>query len=431
MIIGFLFMTSYNFVDRFFVSRMGDLAIAAVGMAFTVQLIIIALGSGISIGVNSFISRNLGGKNEDAAIDAVLHVFVLAILIGVCFSVLGLTFQRKLFHLLGANGELLKLILDYLTIIFLFAPFTLLSMFSNGIFQGWGDTISPMKFMMVGTILNLTLDPLLIFGLGPFPELGMKGAALASGLGRTGALLFALFILFIKKKPTHLLITKFRFHWNIIKGILQVGLPSSLSQILTSLTMGFIFLILKPYGPNAKAAYTIVFTYEIVVFLPAVGVSQAITILTGHNFGARLIDRIKEIYHKGIVLSFSLMLFTSFIIMLTPKTFASVFAQSNDVLIITALALRITAFGFFFNSIYLCSIASFQGLGLGRQYLFATAFRMLILQIPIAYVGSLLFGLTGVWFGLMAVNFLSAIILYKWFFYIFNLRIVGGVIQPT
>lgn len=430
MIIGFFFITSYNFIDRFFVSRLGDLAIAAIGMAFTVQLIMISLGSGIGVGVNSFISRNLGSQKENVSVDAALHTFVLALAIGIAFTTLGLLIQKQLFEFLGAEGELLKFIMDYLTIIFIFAPVTLLSMLSSGIFQGWGDTISPMKFMMVGTVLNLILDPLLIFGFGPFPELGIAGAALASGIGRSISLLYMLFVLFIQKRPTQLIISKFKFSWQIVKGILQVGFPSSLSQILTSVAMGFIFLILKPFGDDARAAYTIVFTYEIVIFLPAIGVSQAITILTGHNFGAGLINRVKEIYHKGIMVSFSMMTLTSVIILISPRTFASVFAQSSEVLDISALALRITAVGYLFVSLYFCSIASFQGLGMGRQYLIANIFRMFILQIPFAFIGGLLFKLTGVWIGLMAVNILSSFILYKWFFYLFNRRIVTGDIQP-
>lgn len=431
MIVGFFFITSYNFIDRFFVSRLGDLAIAAIGMAFLVQLILIALGSGIGIGVNSFISRNLGGNRENISIEAALHTFILAGSIGLVFTVLGLLIQKKLFQLLGADGELLHLILDYLTIILLFAPIIMLSMFSSGIFQGWGDTVSPMKFMMVGTLSNLILDPLLIFGLGPFPELGIKGAALASGLGRSISLLYTLFVLFVKKRPTQLSFSKFHLNWKIITGIFQVGFPSSLSQILTSVAMGFVFLILKPFGDDAKAAYTIVFTYEIVIFLPAIGVSQAITILTGHNFGAKLFDRIKQIYYKGIALSFSIMSLTSIVIMISPKIFASVFAQSNQVLEISAEALRITAIGYLFVSVYLCSIASFQGLGLGRQYLMANIFRLFLLQIPLAFLGALIFELTGVWIGLMAVNILSAIILHKWFLYIYNRRIITGYIQPT
>lgn len=431
MIVGFFFITSYNFIDRFFVSRLGDLAVAAIGMAFTVQLIMISLGSGIGVGVNSFISRNLGSRKENISKDAALHTFVLALSLGISFTILGLLVQKHLFEFLGAKDDLLKLITDYLTIIFMFAPLTLLSMLSSGIFQGWGDTVSPMKFMMIGTVLNLTLDPLLIFGIGPLPELGIKGAALASGIGRSVSLLYMLFVLFIQKRPTRLIFSGFKFRWQIVKGILQVGLPSSLSQILASVAMGFIFLILKPFGNNARAAYTIVFTYEVVIFLPTIGVSQAITILTGHNFGAGLIHRIKEIYHKGVAVSFSMMAFTSLVILFNPETFASVFAQSDNVLEISVQALRITAVGYLFVSLYFCSIASFQGLGMGRQYLIANIFRMFILQIPFAFLGGMLWNLTGVWIGLMTVNILSAFILYEWFFYLFRNKIVTGEIQPT
>jgi len=430
MIIGFFFITSYNFIDRFFVSRLGDLATAAIGMAFLVQLVIISLGSGIGIGVNSYISRNLGAGNEDEAIDTALHTFLLAISIGIAFSIIGILTQRALFTILGADGELLNLIIDYLTIIFVFTPIVLLSSFSNGIFQGWGDTVSPMKFMMVGTILNMILDPILIFGLGPIPSLGIKGAALASGLGRSIALLFTLFVLLIQKKPVQLLVSKFKFRWKIVKGIFQVGIPSSLSQIFTSIVMGTIFLILKPFGSEAKAAYTIVFTYEIVVFLPAIGFSQAVTIMTGHNFGARIIERIREIHSKGIILSFFFMAVSSIIIMIFPKTFAGVFAQSESVLEITSTALRITAFGSMFISIYICSTASFQGLGLGRQYLLANILRMFILQVPVAFLGSLVLGLNGIWLGLMIVNIFSGIIIYAWFKYIFKKKIFTDEISP-
>ena len=430
MIIGFFFITSYNFIDRFFVSRLGDLATAAIGMAFLVQLVIISLGSGIGIGVNSYISRNLGAGNEDEAIDTALHTFLLAISIGIAFSIIGILTQRALFTILGADGELLNLIIDYLTIIFVFTPIVLLSSFSNGIFQGWGDTVSPMKFMMVGTILNMILDPILIFGLGPIPSLGIKGAALASGLGRSIALLFTLFVLLIQKKPVQLLVSKFKFRWKIVKGIFQVGIPSSLSQIFTSIVMGTIFLILKPFGSEAKAAYTIVFTYEIVVFLPAIGFSQAVTIMTGHNFGARIIERVREIHSKGIILSFFFMAVSSIIIMIFPKTFAGVFAQSESVLEITSTALRITAFGSMFISIYICSTASFQGLGLGRQYLLANILRMFILQVPVAFLGSLVLGLNGIWLGLMIVNIFSGIIIYAWFKYIFKKKIFTDEISP-
>ncbi|RMG61071.1 MAG: MATE family efflux transporter, partial [Calditrichaeota bacterium] len=201
MIVAFAFSTSYNFVDRYFVSRLGDLATAAVGMAFLVQLVLISLGSGIGAGINSFISRNLGAGKKEEALKATIHAWLMAIGIGVLFGGIGLLIQRPLFHALGASEPVLALVTNYLTIIFLFAPLILLLMFTNSVFQGWGNTVFPMIFMLTGTISNLVLDPLLIFGLGPFPRLEMQGAALATGLGRVLALSIAVVVLFLYHKP--------------------------------------------------------------------------------------------------------------------------------------------------------------------------------------------------------------------------------------
>ncbi|RMF58902.1 MAG: MATE family efflux transporter [Calditrichaeota bacterium] len=430
MIIAFVFVTSYHFVDRFFVSRLGDVATAAIGMAFTVQMVLISVGSGVGMGINSFIARNLGaGKKEDAE-NGALHAFFLGAAIGLTFAILGLIFQRPLFRLIGAEGILLTYILDYLTIIFLFTPINFIGMFSNSIFQGWGDTVSPMKFMLIGNILNLIFDPLLIFGIGPFPELGIRGAALATGIGRGVSLLYVMYKVFIKYKPTRLSFSRFKIHSRIIMGILQVGLPSSLSQILTSIAMGFVFYILDPFGPNARAAYTIVFTYEMVVFLPAIGISQAVSILTGHNFGARLLDRVDKVYFTGIAVAFGMMLIPAAIIFLIPTFFAGVFARSPEVLHIASEALKITSVGFAFNSIYLCSVAAFQGLGLGRQYLWANIFRLYILLVPATYLGAHFLQETGVWYALMGVNIGSAFGVFLWHRFLNHFLIRSGKIQP-
>ncbi len=429
MIIAFIFVTSYHYVDRYFVSRLGDIATAAIGMAFIVQMVIISIGSGLGSGINSFIARNLGSKQTETAQNGALHAFFLGGSLGIFFAILGLTFQRPLFRLMGAEGELLQYIIEYLTIIFLFTPINLIGMFSNSIFQGWGDTMSPMKFMLLGNIINLIMDPLLIFGIGPFPELGMRGAAFATGIGRSISLLYVLYKVLVKYKPTRLYFSRFKLEWRIISGIFQVGLPSSVSQILTSVAMGIVFYLLDPFGANARAAYTIVFTYEMVVFLPAVGISQAVTILTGHNFGAGLLDRVKLVHLTGIVVAFAMMFVPALIIFLTPTTFAGIFARSPEVLKIASTALRISAIGYSFTSIYLCSVASFQGLGLGRQYLWANIFRLYILLVPAAYIGAHLLQLTGVWIGLMSVNIISALVLFVWHRVIFNLYIRTGKVR--
>jgi len=137
MIVAFSFQTSFNFIDRYFVSRLGDVSTAAIGMAFIIQLIIIALGSGMGIGLNSYISRNLGAGKTGRAIQATLHSFLIALVLGGAISIIGLLTHIYIFQLLGASGELLKAISEYLTIIFIFAPIYLLGMLSNNIFRGW------------------------------------------------------------------------------------------------------------------------------------------------------------------------------------------------------------------------------------------------------------------------------------------------------
>ena len=426
MMVAFAFQTSFNFVDRYFISRLGDTATAAIGMAFVVQLIIIALGSGIGMGLNSYISRNLGAGKKEIAISAALHSFLLAISHGILITILGLLTQHQLFLFLGARGELLADILDYLTVLFYFAPIYLLSMISNNIFRGWGDTVYPMKFMIVGTFLNIVLDPILIFGWGPIPAMGLKGAALATGLARTASFLYNLFVLVIRKKPAPLSFAFFRFRLTIVKGIFQVGFPSSVAQILNSLTLMMIYFILKRFGTAPRSAYIIAYTYEVVVFLPVMGLAQAMAIMVGHNYGAKNYRRIRQVYFTGLRISLSIMVVLSGVILLFPQALAAVFARSNQVLEMTTTALKILAPGYLFRGVFMCTIASFQGIGLGRHQLMAMIIKMAGMLIPLAYLGAYWWGIPGVWWGIFLANLLSSIVMFLWFHLLYHYRLIRG-----
>ena len=425
LIIAFGFQTSYNFLDRFFVSQLGDIATAAIGMAFTVQLFIIAVGAGLGVGISSYIARNLGAGRQDAAVQAALHAMIMAVLIGICIAIFGWWGQVPLFRAMGARGAVLENIVDYLTIILGFTPIILLGMFGNNIFRGWGDTLYPMLFMVVGTGFNIVLDPVLIFGWGPVPAMGIQGAAWATGISRSLAFVLVLVVVFGRRQPVRLNFRRFRFSLTIVKGIFQVGIPSSLSQLLSSITMGLLFFFLKPYGDTAKAAYTIVFTYDMVAFLPVVGIAQAVTILTGHNFGARQLARVQKVFRSGIGLSVGLMGVVAIAVVVFPQGFAQLFARSSTVVSITTQALRITAFGYIFYGFYLISVASFQGLGMGREYLWANIVRLYGFLVPLVVLLSRIWGLTGVWFGLFTGNALSAIAVLIWYHRTFQRRIVA------
>ncbi|MEZ4765028.1 MAG: MATE family efflux transporter [Calditrichia bacterium] len=293
--------------------------------------------------------------------------------------------------------------------------------------SGWGDTVSPMKFMLLGNIINLTLDPLLIFGLASFSRTGYSGCGVGNGQGAVCCM--GISNVLPASANTAKIALFFRLDRAII-GVFQGRVARTVSQMLTSVAMMFVFYVLNPFGSDARAAYTIVFTYEMVIFLPAIGISQAVSILTGHNFGAGHFERVNKVYFTGIGVAFSIMAFSALIIIVFSTFFAGIFAQSPEVLKISAHALRITAIGHFFSGIYLCSAASFQGLGLGRHYLAANLVRLYLLQVPLAFFGAKFFGLEGVWYGLMAVNIISGLVLFIWHQYIYRLQVVTGQIQP-
>lgn len=454
MIIAFVFITSYHFVDRFFVSRLGDTAIAAIGMAFTVQMIIISVGSGLGQGINSYIARNLGAERDEVARQVVLHTFLLAVGIGGVIGILGLLGQRFLFTLLGAEGELLDMIVAYLTVLFIFTPVNLFNMFFSSVFQGYGDTMTPMKFTLMGTGINLLLDPLLMFGfggipglgwfgallntipdpfalmgLGAIPAMGIRGAALATVISQVISAMYILARMFGRGHPTRISFRAFRYQPDIIRGVSQVGLPSSVSQVLGSVSRGVVFWILIPFGDVGRAAYTIVFTYEMVVFLPSIGVSQAVSILTGHNYGAGNYERVRKVHRLGIAVGLGMMALLAAVVLIDPMASAGIFARSDAVREVTAVALQYVLVGSVFLSIYLASVASFQGLGLGRQYLLATILRMFVLLIPLSYAGSRLLGIEGVWMGMLAVNVMSSIILFSWHQFVFRTRIATGSLK--
>ncbi|GAB4341313.1 MAG: MATE family efflux transporter [Calditrichia bacterium] len=429
MIIAFGFQTSFNFVDRFFVSRLGDVSTAAIGMAFIVQLVIIAIGSGMGMGLNSYISRTLGAGQKEKAVSAALHSFLLALVVGLLIWWIGSATQHTLFRALGAKGALLQQVTAYLSILFPFAPVYLLTMICNNIFRGWGDTVYPMKFMVSATLANIILDPIFIFGLGPVTSMGIKGAALATGISRVLSLIYLMYVILGKGLPVKLKWQWFKWDLNIIKGIFQVGLPASAGQVLTSVSISIMFLIIKKYGDDARAAYTIAFTYEMVAFLPVLGIGQAVTILTGHNYGAKKYQRIKKVYFTALKYAIAMTIPATISVSIAPHWFAEVFARTPEVADITARALRILSPAYALAGIYICTVSSFQGLGLGSYQLYATLIRMFVLITPLAWLGTFLFGLDGVWGGIVLANAIIDAILLIWYHQLYYKRLVTGRIQ--
>jgi putative MATE family efflux protein len=413
-IIAFIFHTTFNFVDRLFVSRLGPVELGALGMAFTVQSILITIGSGTGIGASSLIARFIGAGKEEQANNAAEHSLLIILALALITTIFGPRLTRPLFLLLGASGQMLPYILSYINIILYGSFFQFFSMIGNGILRGEGNTVIPMQVMVVGTLVNIALDPLLIFGIGPFPALGVQGAALATVIGRAASCIVLATSLFGKRNLVVLNMQAFRYQGGIIGGIFAVGGPTIVGQLSNSLGLSLLFILLRPYGDMAKSAFTLGFTYQQVATLPIIGIAQGTLTMTGQNFGAGRIGRVKSIVGKSLLVCMGVMCAFALIMILGRGALVRVFSDVGEVIRIGKTMLTIFALGFPFLAARFILASFFQGLGKGFAAFVINFSYILIFAMPLALLLSRLIGIEGIWMGIVSGNLLSSILGAVW-----------------
>jgi putative MATE family efflux protein len=413
-IIAFIFHTTFNFVDRLFVSRLGPVELGALGMAFTVQSILITIGSGTGIGASSLIARFIGAGKEEQANNAAEHSLLIILALALITTIFGPRLTRPLFLLLGASGQMLPYILSYINIVLYGSFFQFFSMIGNGILRGEGNTVIPMQVMVVGTLVNIALDPLLIFGIGPFPALGVQGAALATVIGRAVSCIVLATSLFGKRNLVVLNMQAFRYQGGIIGGIFAVGGPTIVGQLSNSLGLSLLFILLRPYGDMAKSAFTLGFTYQQVATLPIIGIAQGTLTMTGQNFGAGRIGRVKSIVGKSLLVCMGVMCAFALIMILGRGALVRVFSDVGEVIRIGKTMLTIFALGFPFLAARFILASFFQGLGKGFAAFVINFSYILIFAMPLALLLSRLIGIEGIWTGIVAGNLLSSILGAVW-----------------
>ncbi|MBW2981612.1 MATE family efflux transporter [Candidatus Woesearchaeota archaeon] len=415
--IAMLLQVGFNIVDTIFVGRLGPEAIAAVSIVFPVVFLMFALGGGLGIGTTSLIARYIGAERVAEADNAAEHSFIIAIVLSILFTISGLLFADKLFFLMGATPEVIGLASNYSRWIFGFSLFMFIGLAAISILRGLGDMKTPMIGMVIATVLNIILDPLLIFGIGPFPELGIDGAALATVISRFLAVIIMMGFIFssitkVSIKPRH-----FKFRKFLIKEILRVGIPSSINQSMMSLAIMVITRIVAFFGPIAIAAYGIAFRVESLVILPILGIATAVITMVGQNVGAKRFSRAERSVWAAAKISAIFVLPIAVLLFIFPGPIYSIF--SNDALLISygIDLLRILSPIYIFAAVAINIASAFQGAGHATPALVMTALRLFIFSIPLALLFSftLGFGLNGVWIGAALATFFSSIISMIWF----------------
>ncbi len=416
LVFSFLLQSMFNIVDTFFVAKLGPEAIAAVSMSFPVLFFTIALGNGISTGVNSLIARSIGAKNTEKVNVVAENGFIIAFVLSVTITVAGILTIQPLFTFMGATPEILAMIQQYIHITYLWIIVIFAGFVANGILQGEGDTKTPTKGLVLGTVLNIILDPILIFGFLFIPPMGVRGAAIATIISRGIGLAYIFFYLFSGKAFVKLKFRKFAFDRNISKSILLVGIPASLSQMLMSASYFFINKIIALFGPLALAAFGIAFRFDSFAFLPAIGFAVATISIVGQNFGAKNYKRVLDTTKIASLLTFISMTCLGLVLFVAPRFWLGLFTENQEIISIGTTYLRYILLFNGFIGISLIYSFAFQAIGKANPSFIITFLRVAFISLPLAYILAINIGIHGIWIGMIVSNVTAAIIAPLWFY---------------
>jgi len=417
-IIAMFIQAMYNVVDSIYVGRLSKEALAGLSLAFPIQIVLISIAVGTGVGTSSYISRQLGRGNRKQASSAAKHVLVITLIYGLLFGISGLFISNSLIGLFSNNPLLIQLGTEYISIILLGSIALFLPIIGNNILRGEGNTFLPMITMLIGAIINIVLDPFLIYGLGPFPKLGIAGAAIATVFSRIVSGIFLLFILFNGKNELHIDFKKFKLDFNIIKEIYRVGLPAIIMQSLASFMIAVLNMVLDSYSATAVAAAGIYFKLQSFVFMPVFGLNQGYMPIMGYNYGHNNPERMKKTIKSTFIVAISFTIFGFVLFQLFPRQLASLFTTDPELIRIGSIALKRISLAFPIIGPAIIISTTFQAIGKGMPSLILSVARQLIILIPAFILLSKYFGLNAVWFAFPIAETISFILGAIWLKYV-------------
>ncbi|MEF2805407.1 MAG: MATE family efflux transporter [Massilistercora timonensis] len=411
MMLSMLVQALYNIVDSMFVAQLSEDALTAVSLAFPVQSLMIAVASGTGVGINALLSRNLGERNFEGANNAARNGVFLAIVSCIVFALLGLVGSRLFFSLQTDNPVILEYGVQYMSIITLFSVGIFLQITFERLLQSTGRTFYNMITQGTGAIINIILDPIMIFGLFGFPRLEVAGAAIATVVGQIVAVIMSFCFNHFKNKEISLSPRGFRPHGRTILFIYKVGIPSIIMQSIGSVMTFGMNKILLMFSSTAAAVFGVYFKLQSFIFMPVFGLNNGMIPIIAYNYGARNKHRIIETARKSVLIAVCIMILGFAIFQIFPAFFLStLFRASENMLAIGVPALKIISISFLFAGYCIIVGSIFQALGNGVYSLIISAARQLIVILPVAYIFATVFGLSMVWWAIPIAEVVSVIL---------------------
>lgn len=415
LIVTNMFESAFNIVDMFWVGRLGPEALAAVSMSGIVIMVMFFLLLGVGIGTISLIARYIGAKKDDSANNVAMQSLILATILSVVLGLIGYIFSPHILKVLGADYNVLMLGTGYMRITFAWMLVMVYMLFMSAILQGAGDSFTPMLVFGLSTFINIVLDPFLIFGWGPFPVLGVNGAAWATVIARAVGSVIALNILF--KGRSHIRIKLNKPEFSIMWKILKIGIPASMQNILRGL-MGVVMVsVVAGFGTFAIAAYGVGIRLIMLVMMPGFAFAAAAQTLVGQNLGAKNPARSERSAWTAFAYYAMFMFVMALLFYFFSNNVIGIFSNNPEVIKIGTDFLRITSFGFVFIAMGLVFGRSLSGSGDTVSPMVMTFVALWVVQIPLAFYLAYHtpLGIKGIWYAMLCANFLLGFMAVLWF----------------
>lgn len=400
---------TYNFVDCIFVSWISEDALTAVSLSFPITTLMLAFSIGTGVGINVLIARYLGEKKQDGADAVVTHGLLLSLVFGLVLNLLVLIVLKPYFNAFIDDEGIYDLCIQYMTISAFFQVPNMVHIAIQKIIQGTGNMIAPMVFQIAGVVVNFVFDPLLIFGLGPFPEMGIKGAAISSIMGYSFSMLWAFYILIFTEQKVKIKIHGFKLNLGIFKEIFQLGMPSFIMNALGAFMVSFANIFLIAYSTTAVAFFGAYFKAQQLVVMTVNGLIQGCIPIMSFNFGAKNIQRLDLAFRYGTIIAMVMMGVGAILLSLFPTQILKIFMASDEMLVLGVPGLRIMATSYIFNG-YATMVASyFQSVKMIKQSIFINLMRQFFGLLACMWLFSNMMGMIGVWIAFPAAEIITCI----------------------
>lgn len=392
-----LVQSLYNIVDSIFVAKISEDALTAVSLAFPMQMLILSFSLGASVGANSLIARRLGEGRQREASAAASNGFFLAAINYLLFLLGGLLLARPFIGAFSDDPVMVDMGAQYLSIVMVFSFGMHIAGMGEKVLQATGNMIIPMVTQLIGAILNIILDPIMIFGLFGFPKLGIAGAAIATVTGQIVSAIYVVVMLSVRSHAVHIRLRGFRPDGKALRDILKVGVPTGVMNAIGSVTTTGMNKILMSYSSTAVAVIGAYFKLQSFIFMPVFGLTQGLMPILGYNFGANNRQRFMKALKLAFATALCIMTAGTLIFNLIPDKLLMLFDAGEEMQRIGQTALSTISYCFIGAAFGIIISTMFQAMGHGFQSLMMSLLRQLALILPVAWLLGRLWGLSAIW----------------------------------